>query len=475
MIDGGEINIIKNFSDKDSLYSEKSDSESNYTNDSSSDERVWNDKEKIKNKKPRWKFKNCYAIEMTENDLDFNNFFERIYFLYNSDDNIIYTGGLILSDPPKYFGMGIIWNDYQKKIKKKEGLFKYGKLEGEGINYEEDGIIGTKGFFRNGKLNGNGIEYYKNGQIMYEGSWLNNEYSGKGKFYFEEEIYDNNNLKVEYEGQWKKSEYHGYGKLFDYNGNHIYNGEWKRDKKHGFGNEYFNFNELIDVFTKHDGYGTTIKYSGYWLNSEYNGFGTLYNQIGHQIYNGDWKKSKYNGIGTLYNGVGCRLYEGNWIENKKDGEGKEYINNKLHYIGIWKNNLKHGRGQQLFQSKDGIEYLGWWEENKFVNGKIFNENYDLIYDGSIVDGKFSGFGTSYLNPNKGVCYKWNNGKIDKYFSYNSECICLDHIDLNEYTESDVVILKCFHKFHKKCFEDFMEFNHNCPFCRKICKIIDYPK
>ena len=128
-------------------------------------------------------------------------------------------------------------------------LFK-GKINGEGIEFDENGNIIFEGQYLNGKkikgkgydLKGNIIleiendgkekEYYDNGHLKFEGEYVNGR-RWNGKFY-------------NYEG---KEEFimengRGQGKEFDYHGNLLFEGEYLNGERYGKGKEYYDNSKL---------------------------------------------------------------------------------------------------------------------------------------------------------------------------------------------------------------------------------------
>ena len=99
----------------------------------------------------------------------------------------------------------------------------------------------------------------------------------------------------------------------------------------------------------------------------------------------------------------------------------ETNNNDNIYIGEAINNVRTGRGAYIFNN--GTIYIGYFNEGKqYKQGKVFNSNKKLCYEGEYKHGKKEGKGTAYyeggeeyngyfvngLREGKGV-FKWNDG------------------------------------------------------------------
>lgn len=124
-----------------------------------------------------------------------------------------------------------------------------------------------------------------------------------------------------YHGQMLAGLPHGYGKYFDREGNLLYEGQWVNGLISGFGTEYYNSGEK--------------KYQGQWQNGQYQGEGTKYfpNQI--PLYSGQWYYGIPFGFGEFYNELGEVTYKGQIANGIRHGNGQEFINDKLHYEGLW--------------------------------------------------------------------------------------------------------------------------------------------
>ena len=220
----------------------------------------------------------------------------------------------------KFHGFGILYtfNHQLKKSKRTEGIFREGKLSGEGrvVNSEHEIF---SGFFVDGKLNGQG-RYEKEEGGYFEGNYVNGIPDGLGTETFA------NGSKFEglyIEGKKK------YGK-YEFKDGSSYTGEF-----------------LNDLF---DGKGTYIWTKG-------------------KKYEGTWKKGVMNGKGKLTY-VDGTFYDGNFFNNQRSGEGRYVWDSNKYFEGEWKFDKQNGRGVYY---KNGRSYKGIWVNGNFES-KITDDN-----------------------------------------------------------------------------------------------------
>ena len=186
---------------------------------------------------------------------------------------------------------------------------------------------------------GNGINYdEQNGNVLYKGDFKLNAFDGKGIEY--NYNYDNN-CYIKYEGSYKNGNYHGYGIKYFY-------------------------------LTK------TKEYEGNFINGVFNGKGTKYKYTGEEEYEGIFKD------GYLISGYqNTDYYKGQIDKGMKEGKGKLYIDNKLRFEGLFKN-------------------------NKFIEGVVYNLNNKKFFEGKINDdnkkeGKFFGEDSTFDGKFEDYC------------------------------------------------------------------------
>ena len=109
-------------------------------------------------------------------DTDYNNLVERDGLLYEKFTDVPFNG---------------------KSVGIRQGKIKNGKIEGEWLEYYENGQLKIKRNYKDGKLEGESLRYHKNGQLESkgnfkddekEGEWLHYRSNGKlwRKYYYKE-------------------------------------------------------------------------------------------------------------------------------------------------------------------------------------------------------------------------------------------------------------------------------------------------
>ncbi|KAK3522114.1 hypothetical protein QTP70_025256 [Hemibagrus guttatus] len=140
---------------------------------------------------------------------------------------------------------------------------------------------------------------------------------------------------------------------------------------------------------------------------------TIYSTNGDQ-YSGDWKDNMRHGKGTqVWKRTGV-VYEGEWKQNGRDGFG---ILSKLQpstnehvkvYSGTWRNDKKEGFGTRFYSSSS--QYEGEWVENERSGwGRMTYENGD-VYEGEWLKNKPHGQGVLWLVPENRYEGSWKDGK-----------------------------------------------------------------
>ncbi len=223
-------------------------------------------------------------------------------------------------------------------------------------------------------------------------------------------------------GRNVKGEPHGFGKMVYPNGD-IYEGQWINNLRNGTGSYKWPNGGI---------------YEGDWKDGKKDGIGVFKYPDGY-IYNGEWKDNKKHGKGVKTHKDGTNLNEtwenGNLINSEGYGtitfnikdvivsDIRNYISGSLSGSGIYngaiKNNMPHGDG--LFNQNANIEYNGSWINGLFDgNGilKIEIENQRIVWDGQWKEGLLSGNGTCSEVEGKNEEIKivrkgeWKNGLLN---------------------------------------------------------------
>ena len=191
-----------------------------------------------------------------------------------------------------------------------------------------------------------------------------------------------------------------------------------------------------------------IRYQGNFKNGEYHGLGKVYkinyNKEGENLFS---KEEKILLDGEFENG---RIISGkSYNENEElefdgrysysDGyryydEGKWYRDNQLIYHGEFLNGTLNGKGIRF---NNGIKYLeGKFLNGSFVEGKTYDENGELIYDGQYMEINNiryrHGIGVIFEDGNQ-YNVRYNKGDIiANEYSPN------DIIGIDEFTEISLI-------------------------------------
>lgn len=282
-----------------------------------------------------------------------------------------------------------------------EGSFSQNRMEGAGKLYDRD-ILVYEGGFKDNLPNGHGTLYYSNGD-SYVGELANGKPNGDG-------------------------DYMAAGKL-------AYSGEWKDGTMDGLG-------KIVNADGK-------VTFQGTFVRNQRTGYGVSFSPDGKKEYEGDWKNGIRDGHGKAYDpATGKISYDGGWKNDQRDGPGYLYVNGNMDWvttegekvvkkeslptIQIQTVNYKEGvllnKGQTLVyhgsQSDDGLpngkgtlsylkdkkatqagvlnsfalRYEGNFEYGLMTGqGKLFDDNGQLVYEGALKDGIRSGQGRSYKN------------------------------------------------------------------------------
>ena len=211
-------------------------------------------------------------------------------------------------------------SDLKNLVFKKDSSNKY--YLNNKLKYEKNKIDGSKYSYK---------EYDTNGQIIFEGEYLNDK-------------------------KYKGREYNKYGNI-------IYEGDYKDGKRYN-GSGYSNSSQF--------------KY----INGKIEGNVIVYDFKKHELFEGEFKNGeKYNGIlRTYFDNIDFNLKREIHIkEGKIFGKGKEYYkNNKLKYIGEFKNGEFNGKGTLYYEYSGFINYIG-----DFINGEKSGEGKEFDIYGNI--------------------------------------------------------------------------------------------
>lgn len=139
----------------------------------------------------------------------------------------------------------------------------------------------------------------------------------------------------------------------------------------------------------------------------------IYNFTNGDRYIGKIKFSKMNGSGvyTFYSEDNQKLeYMGQFKDNLKDGKGQYIFPNNNKYIGYFKDDMIEGIGQMIYANGD--EYIGNWKRGKKNGDGIFKWSDGCVYYGGFKENKMDGEGVCY-GPTGILLYKgqWKGNQI----------------------------------------------------------------
>ena len=147
-----------------------------------------------------------------------------------------------------------------------KGTFKYGRKNGPGKAYWDNGILLTEGTYKNNKQHGFGTQYSPHGFLVYKGEYIyDRQKIGKGYIPYDfdntEEFYyiiDYNEkldtiknynciVSLDYIGSWQDYE-HEFGKEYHPNGKCSYEGNcYDGTNKSRFGINYNQYGEIVEI------------------------------------------------------------------------------------------------------------------------------------------------------------------------------------------------------------------------------------
>jgi len=203
-----------------------------------------------------------------------------------------------------------------------------------------------------------------------------------------------------YKGMWLNALPHGRGRMI-WPDKCCYEGEFVDGYFHGYGQMVWPFNEGNDKI-----------YDGEWVNGDMNGYGRMRYPNGEE-YLGIFKDNMRHGHGTLKSSQNKNtldtIYVGNWVNDVRSGYGVlDYIIRGEKYMGMWVNDQRHGQG--VVVTVDGVYYEGNFFQNRLAGKGILLSDDDTSYEGE--------FTADMLLSGKGVLTLPNGDFIDGSFYGN---------------------------------------------------------
>lgn len=306
----------------------------------------------------------------------------------------LHTNGLM-----NYTGKVIVYSDKKKSIPSYEGYLKEGLLQGNGKQYDTDGVLTYEGGFLDGKRSGAGEEY-ESGSLIYRGEFASDRYEGVGEQYADGLLICS--------GTYVNGRLDGNDCYVYYpNGRTAYRGAFTVGNQTGEGISY--------------GENGIQTYAGTFRNGAWHGEGTAYDESGEPCYTGGFSNNQYEGAGILYLDNDFRL-EGEFLRGKQSGDAVITRNGITYYEGCAANTVPNGQGT-LYNNLGNVLFSGTMRAGTISGKNLLNKPYDAVVEM---------LGDVYLTTEE-----TENGKIlssgelglDIYFSRNSdlndELIALD--------------------------------------------------
>lgn len=277
------------------------------------------------------------------------------FVLYPLAMRYLFTGKYCISDSSleEYTGDVIVYYDDKKTVPCYEGRLEDGKLEGDGVQYDVDGVVEYKGNFSGHERSGKGEEY-KKGELVYKGEFANGVYEGKG------ELYEKG--KLVFSGSFLGGLKDGTDCIVYYtNGRPSYRGTFTENEQTGNGIAYYE--------------SGVQKYSGSFVKGNWDGTGTYYNEEGDIVYVGGFTKNAFNGSGVLYLSNGFRM-EAEFFSGIQGGDVVITRNGNTFYEGGAENCVLSGQG--VFYNKAGKKVYegdvrGGTVDGRFLLGKSIED------------------------------------------------------------------------------------------------------
>ena len=250
-------------------------------------------------------------------------------------------------DVEDYTGKVRLFYDVKRENLKFKGKLESGVITGDGEEYSSDVSVVYSGGYVDGQYEGSG-KLWENGTLVYSGQFSGGERNGEGSEYIGGTLF--------YRGAFEKGVYSGDGAEYDSNGIIIFRGQYSAGKRNGKGTEYYPgedhvikySGEYLDGLMDGDGIlcgsDGDIIYDGSFRGGYYSGSGTLYTggagnyleavfergiptgevrlyTANKLVYSGEIDTGSYlaNGFGTLYNDRGGEVFTGQFADGMIDG------------------------------------------------------------------------------------------------------------------------------------------------------------
>nr|CRZ25226.1 Bm10532 [Brugia malayi] len=207
-----------------------------------------------------------------------------------------------------------------------------------------------------------------------------------------------------YDGYWLCGKPHGRGCLV-YPSKWEYQGYFVDGRLEGFGKMSIttggNLRKINPYFgVKEEGTPEVDVHIGFWRNGCLEGLAHITFSNG-DTYDGYMQRGLRHGYGLLHVSKGdqTETYFGGWQAGMRSGYGVS-TSNKERYLGMWKNDLRHGSGTLI--TIEGVYHEGLFDNNRLVRGRLMlsaaDDCSEISFEGDFEKaGIICGKGTLYLN------------------------------------------------------------------------------
>lgn len=152
-------------------------------------------------------------------------------------------------------------------------------------------------------------------------------------------------IEYVYDGEWYQGFKQGRGRLITKQ--EKYSGSWLHDRYHQNG---------VLVYSDNDGKGGYV-YEGDWIMGQKEGMGSQTDSITGDLYIGEFKQNLFHGKGQLKlfskNSTSSDLYNGDFFKGKRQGRGQlictSSVDFPFEYDGEWLDDKRHGKGTITLQ------------------------------------------------------------------------------------------------------------------------------
>jgi antitoxin component YwqK of YwqJK toxin-antitoxin module len=285
-----------------------------------------------------------------------------------------------------------------------KGQLFCGLETGEWTTFYASGKIEEVQFYKDGKLHGEYLFYNEDGILIEKGNFNNGIREGEYHFYY-------NSGKIERKGNYKNEKIHGKVEQWSENGNKEFESNY--------------INGVLNGVFKNYGENGLLKNEGSKLNGLTEGEYKSYDENGNLDFTCTYEKGIKNGPIISYYPSGKKHIESNFKNNLKDGQHTEYFENgQIHiqciltndqFSGPWVENFENGKTMSKGSHNQSGLKIGTWVWY-YVNGQIERTG---AYDAA---GKQNGLWTFYAE-NGSITSEGNykNGtKVGKWVETNTD-------------------------------------------------------